>query len=268
MKNIFKNLLNRGNNDKQETNEVTELQVTELQEFTQKMKQRMVTEGLSYEDLVNINLNSVLAPVKEEIDRLEDNIKILESRAKSDYHSIYPYVKRRREIIEAKTKRLKQLESDYRVSPDLYGCAKSLDNLADHNKGIGLLFQVNNEIQTLYDKLLNAVKYLGSADGYVSPDILEAHNSFGRVVNNVTTNTRRMDYKDKTELESRYFKALLRDDRIFKQKMYVLDSVKEYATILDEPTEAISRDDMAKYEREWLQVQTILAADNKNKRKK
>lgn len=246
--------------------EVISPEATELQEFTQKMKQRMATEGLSYEDLANENLNSVLAPVKEEINRLEDNIKTLESKAEGNYHSIYPFVKRRMEIIEAKTKRLNQLMRDYHVSPDLHGCAKSLDNIANYNKGIELMFQVNNELPALYNKLFEAVRHLGSAaDGYVSPDILDTHMSLGRVVINVIESTKRMDCKDKTELESRFFKALQRDNKIFEQKMYVLDSVKEYAVILDEPTEAISRIDMANYENEWLQIQSILATDNKNK---
>jgi len=226
--------------------------------------QKMASEGLSYEDLANENLNAVLAPILEEIKRLEDNIETME--ATGDAHRTYPFVKRRREIIEAKTARLRKLKSDYQVSPDLHGCAVSLDNLSDHNKGVELMLQASEEIIPLHNKLSKATEYIQHADGNVSPGLMNSLGNLGNVLSALVTNTKTFEYKNKTDLENRFFKALKRDDEIFNQKVCMLNSVNEYATILEEPTEAISRQDMARYENEWDHVQAILALQTNNRK--
>jgi len=260
MSNILKTMFNRSKEASQET-----IEEIELQEFTKAMKQKMAEQGLSHMDLANINLNKAIAGVKEEISKLEDSIEMLKSKGANDLHSVYPFIKRRQEIIETKTKRLNQLRKDFAISPDVYADATSLDNIEKHNKGVVLFLQASNEIVSVYDKFSIATRYIAEADGYVGPEFASPCNNLATIVTDLQANKRRINYKNKAEIEARFFTALKRDDEIFNHKMSVMNSLNEYATILDEPTEAISRSDMAAYEAEWDYVQQVLSEDAKRR---
>lgn len=260
MSSILKAIFNRNKETSQEM-----IEEAELQEFTEAMKQKMAEQGLSHMDLANINLNKAIAGVKEDISKLENSIETLKSKGANDYHSVYPFIKRRQEIIETKTKRLQQLQSDYAVSPDLYGAAEELDHLEKHNRGIVLFLQASSEIDLLYNKFADAVKCIAEADGYMDPILNSVCSRIGTAVNDIESNKRIIKYKDKPEIEARFFTALKRDNEIFNQKISVMNSVNEYASILEEPTEAISRADMRAYETEWNYVQKVLSEDAKRR---
>lgn len=252
---------------KEVTQEVSQeaIKETELREFTEAMKQKMAEQGLSYTDLANINLNKAVAGVKEEISKLEKNIEVLNNTGANDLRSVYPFIKRRQEIIDAKTKRLLQLQKDYEVSPDLYGAAQELDHLEMHNRGIVLFLRACDGMDSVYSKFAIATECIAAADGYVGPEFTTVCNNLATVVRDLKNNRNRMNYKSKSDIEVRFFTALKRDDEMFNSKISVLNSVNEYKTILEEPTEAISRNDMKAYDDEFLKIQAIIATQEKGK---
>ena len=260
MNNILKNMFSKSKEVSKET-----IEETDLQAFTETMKRKMEEQNLSYKDLANMNLVEVRAEVIEEISKLEKTIEELKSKGANDCHSVYPFIKRRQEILETKTKRLLQLQSEYAISPDLYGAVKALDGLEKNNRGIALFIQASGEIEALYEKFATAVSYIGEASGYVDPAFVGICNRLAIDVIDIRANTQRMQYKNRLEIESRFFKALKRDDEIFKKKISIMNSVSEYTTVLEEPTEAISRKDMNAYEVEWNHIQQIISEDAKRR---
>ena len=230
----------------------------ELQDFTNKMKQKMAEQGLSYMDLANINLNKATAEVREEISKMEDRIEALKIKGNDDERAVYPFIKRSQEIIKKKTEKLNKLHKDYEVSTDLCASAKELDSLEAYNRGIKSLFQVSNEMCLLYNKLAATLQFLAKHDGLVNMVYASICNQFYTVVVNLNYNIKLLRPKNKSDLESRFFKAFKRDDEIFNNKMSVIGSLNEYQTILEEPTEAITRSELEAYEKEWDRIQQII----------
>lgn len=230
----------------------------ELQDFTIKMKQKMAEQGLSYMDLANINLNKATAEVREEISKLEDRIETLKIKGNDDGRAVYPFIKRSQEIIKKKTEKLCRLQKEYEVNCDLCALAKQLDSLEAYNRGIKSLLQVSNEMGLLYNKLATTIQYLAKHDGLVSQVYASICNQFYMVVINLNYNTKLLRPRNKSNLESRFFKAFKRDDQIFNNKMSVIGSLNEYQTILEEPTEAITRSELEAYEKEWDRIQQII----------